>query len=110
MGGHSSLPRKTKTTIGGMENMKMNKKAMSLDMIPTVVVLLVVIAIVMGLGQTILTNILGTQTANTYAYNATVYGQQGINTFASFQTTIAIVVVAGVILGVIGAVLLRKYV
>jgi ABC-type dipeptide/oligopeptide/nickel transport system permease component len=118
--------------------MKMNKRAITLDLVPTVVVLLVIIAIVLGLGSTILQNFRSINCVNTplgygstgyyfnstdqtcrngtgatnifvgYGTNATDYGQQGLNTFASFQTTIAIVVVAGVILGIIGAVLLQK--
>ena len=87
---------------------KMNKKGVALEMVPTVVVLLVVIAIVLGLGSTILTNIQSTQTANTYAYNASVDGLSGLDTFSGFQPTIAIVVVAGVILGIIFAVLVRR--
>lgn len=104
-------------------------------MIAPAVVLLVVIAVVLGLGSTILEqfrsqnciytsgnqwnstdsscrNASGTVTTAVYnyGYNATIYGEQGLNTFASFQTTIAIVIVAGVILGVIGAVLMKSYV
>jgi hypothetical protein len=88
---------------------KMNKRGVSLQEAPMVVVILVVIAIVLGLGQTILQNIGSTQTANSYAANATNDGQVGLDTFSNFQTTIAIVVVAGIILGVIAAVLMRQY-
>jgi uncharacterized membrane protein len=117
--------------------MKRNKKAMSLEMVPTVVVLLVVIGIVLGLGSTILEQF-HKQDCTTVPLTGTRYwnessgvcqngsiggwtvmnngssaimldGLSGIDTFSGFQPTIAIVVVAGVILGIIFAVLVRKY-
>jgi len=107
-----------------------NKKGISLTEVPTVIVLLVVIGIVLMLGQTILGNFKAQQcgngnssnvywnetqqacmsgsavwTATPYAHNITGEGQIGLDTFSGFQNTIAIVVVAGVILSIIFGVL-----
>lgn len=87
---------------------KWNKKGFTLDQVPAAVMMLVVIAIVIGLGSTVLSNIQATQTTNSYAANATISGLQGLKTVSDFQPTIAIVVVAGVILGIVAMVLIRR--
>jgi len=91
-----------------MRKLVKSKKGISLEMVPTVVVLLVVIAIVLSLGSTILENVKNSTAANSYAYNSTLDGQIGLETFSGFQNTIAIVVVAGVILAIIFGVLVRR--
>lgn len=96
-----------------------------------VIVMLIIIAIVIGLGQSILQNFMsqqctaagGTYWANqstcgvgstatpvnsSYAVNTTLQGVHGLSTFSDFQPTIAIVIVAGLIIGIIGMVLFRQ--
>ena len=61
----------------------------------------VVIAIVLSFGGTILDDIQDGQTANDADYNATGYGLSAIEEFASWLPTLAIIVVAAVIIGII---------
>jgi hypothetical protein len=73
------------------------------DLVP-LSVSFVVIAIVIGLGATILSNIkTGQITSNgaTEAINATQYGLTSLSTMGQYLPTLAIVVVAAVIIGVI---------
>ena len=62
---------------------------------------LVVGAIVLGLGATILASIQATQVTGSVAANATGYGLTGVNTLASYVPTIAIVAAAAVVIGII---------
>lgn len=114
-----------------MSNLLKNKKGVALNEAASVVVVLMIIAIVLGLGQSILENFMSTQCTSaggTYwanqsrcglgatatpvnssaAFNNTFQGVTGLQTVSDFQTTIAIVVVAGLILGIIGAVLYQR--
>lgn len=64
-------------------------------------IMLVILGISLSIGQTLLGQMLTTQIASSYAYNATSYGQAGINTLAQWQTTIALVVAAAFIIGLL---------
>jgi len=101
---------------------------MNLQDLPQIIIVFVVLAIVLGLGSTILGGVRETQCddggfwfnatdgecytnstvnnvpANSYsiAMNATTGGMQGIDEFASWQTTLAVIVVASIVIGVIG--------
>ena len=82
-----------------------SKGQVSLGSVPTLVITLVVIAIILGLGVVILQSFqenMGITGENTTAYNATGEAISGIMTFADFQSVIAIVLVAAVILGLVG--------
>ena len=61
----------------------------------------VVIAIVLSFGGTILDDIKDDQTSGDADYNATAYGLEAIETFASWLPTLALIVVAAVIIGII---------
>jgi len=81
------------------------KGQVALGAVPTMVITLVVIAIILGLGVVILQSFqenMGISGENTTAYNATGQAVAGIMTFADFQSVIAIVLVAAVILGLVG--------
>lgn len=81
------------------------KGQVALGSVPTMVITLVVIAIILGLGAVILESFqsnMGAANENTTAWNATGQAVQGIMTFADFQSVIAIVLVAAVILGLVG--------
>lgn len=66
-------------------------------------ILFVAIAIVLGFGGQILQNIANTQTANSVALNVTNYGLTSLNTFGSWLPTLALVVVAAIVIGIIFA-------
>ena len=82
---------------------KRNKKAQAFTIsdLGTIAIALVVAAIILGMGGTILDEIQDTQTSGTAAYNASDYGLQGMNTLSQFIPTIAIVAVAAVVIGII---------
>jgi hypothetical protein len=83
-----------------------NRAQVSLGNAPALVITLVVIGIVIGLGAIILqkfkTNINKGVDENSTAVNATQSAIEGIKTFADFQSVIAIVLVAALILGLVG--------
>ena len=62
---------------------------------------LVILAIVLGVGGTILTNIRDTQTADTSAFNATVLGNRGIQTFNTWLPILAIVLVSVAVIALV---------
>ena len=81
---------------------QLNKKgAFSIQDLSGLGVTLVVTAVVLGIGATILANIQGTQTSGTAAYNASAYGLTGLNTLSSYLPTVALVAVAAVVIGII---------
>lgn len=77
------------------------KGQVSLNNAPSLVITLVVIGIVLALGATVLQNFKDNLTAGTFGANATQKTLEGIDTFAGFQTVIAIVLVAALILGLV---------
>lgn len=83
--------------------MKKSKKGqVALNQLVPVAIVLVVIAIVLGLGADILTEIRTDQTANSFSYNASTNGLQGIDKLSGFQPTIALVIAAAAIIGIVG--------
>ena len=82
--------------------MKQNKKGVfGLDSLGTVAIILVVAAIVIAMGGTILKDIQDTQTSGDADYNATGKGLTSMTTLAKWLPTIAIVVAAAIIIGVV---------
>lgn len=75
---------------------------MRLEDLSGIAIIFVVVAIVLGIGATVLDNVQDTQTADSYAYNATTEGLEALDEFAGWQTTLAVIVVAAVVIGVIG--------
>ena len=84
-----------------MRNIFKNKKGISLTEVPAAVIMLVVIAIVLGIGASILTTVQSTQTTNSIAYNASQNGLVGVNTFSGWVPTISIVLAASVVIGLV---------
>jgi hypothetical protein len=64
-------------------------------------ILVVIAAIVFGLGGTILDDIQADQTADSVAYNATNEGLSGIATLSGWLPTIALVIAAAIVIGVV---------
>ena len=84
--------------------MKFNRKAQqrfTISDLGTIAIALVVAAVILGMGATILEKLQATQTINKTAYNATGFGLTGLNSMAEFIPTIAIVAVAAIIIGII---------
>ena len=77
------------------------KAAFTINDLGTIAIALVVAAVILGMGATILEKVQGTQTLNGTAYNSTGYGLTGMNTMAEFIPTIAIVAVAAIVIGII---------
>jgi len=67
----------------------------------TIAIALVVAAVIMGMGATILEKIKSTQVVNGSAFNTTNFGLDGISVMAEFIPTIAIVAVAAIVIGII---------
>ena len=74
---------------------------MRLQDLAGIAIIFVVVAIVIGIGADVLTNIQTGKTSGSTEYNASLYGLQGLEELASWLPTIAIVVVAAVVIGII---------
>lgn len=74
---------------------------LSLGDMSTLAILFIVVAVTISIGASILAGVQGTQTANSLSYNITGYGLTGTNTLGNWLPTIAIVVGAAVILGIV---------
>lgn len=83
------------------KKMKGSKGGFTIQDLSGIGITLVVTAVVLGIGATILANIQSTQTANSTSFNASGYGLTGLNTLASYLPTVALVAVAAVVIGII---------
>ena len=84
--------------------LKLNKKAQrsfTISDLGTIAIALVVAAVILGMGATILEKLKGSQTTNGTAFNTSQFGLDGLNTIAEFIPTIAIVAVAAIVIGII---------
>ena len=85
--------------------MKNRKGAVTLDQVAPIVLLLVTIAIFLSVGAMIVQEF-NTQASADYgatsvAFNATTEGLQGLQNLSEWQTIIAVVVAAAVVIGLI---------
>jgi len=85
-----------------------NKKAQrsfTISDLGTIAISLVVAAVILGMGATILSKLqeqtTGNSTAGTASFNASRNGIEGLTTMAEFIPTIAIVAVAAIVIGII---------
>jgi hypothetical protein len=62
---------------------------------------LVVLAITLGIGADILTDIQADQTANGYAYNVTLSGWEGVDEMGEWLDTTGLVIAAAFIIGIL---------
>lgn len=60
-----------------------------------------IVAVILGVGATVLTQVQTTQTSGTTAYNATGYGITGISTLSQWLPIIAVIVAAAIVIGII---------
>lgn len=80
------------------------KKGFELKNLASLAITFVVLAIVLSFGSTILQNLQDTNEAagdNTSAFNATANGIESVTEFADWLPTLALIVVAAVIIGII---------
>ncbi len=84
-----------------MKKLSKKAQAFTINDLGTIAIALVVAAIILGMGATILEKIQGTQTTDKIAFNASGFGLTGLNTMAEFIPTIAIVAVAAIVIGII---------
>lgn len=96
----------------GKENTKevskmFGKKGFGISDMSTIAIAFVVVAVVLGLGLTVLENIQGDQTVGGSAYNATGQGVDALDTMSGYLPTVAIVVVLALIVGIIVTYLAR---
>ena len=80
---------------------KLNKKGFTVQDLVPLAIAFVVIAIVLGMGATILSDIQAGQTTDKTAYNASGHGLESLEELSSWLPTIAIIVVAAIIIGII---------
>ena len=74
---------------------------MRLQDLAGIAIIFVVVAIIVGIGADVLDNIQEGKTTSSVEYNASHYGLQGLEELASWLPTIAIIVAAAVIIGII---------
>lgn len=74
---------------------------MNLQDLSGVAITFVVLAVVLGIGGTILTSIQSGQEVDSVAYNSTGDGLDAIAEISGWQVTLAVIVVASVVIGVI---------
>jgi hypothetical protein len=74
---------------------------MRLQDLAGIAIIFVVVAIVISIGSDVLTEVRQGEANYTNKYNATRYGLEGLEELASWLPTIAIVVVAAVVIGII---------
>jgi len=80
---------------------KKAQAAFTISDLGTIAISLVIAAIILGLGATILTEIQKDQTTDQAAFNASGFGLTGMVTLSSFIPTIALVAVAAIVIGII---------
>lgn len=76
-------------------------KGLSVSQMGGLALAFVIVAIVIGIGATILTQVRGTQTVNSIPYNASTSGLTGMDTMSDWLPTIAVIIAAAVVIGVI---------
>ena len=81
--------------------MKTKQGQFSINSLGTVAIILVVAAIIISMGGTILDEIQDTQTADDADYNTTGSGLVAMTTLGGWLPTIAIIVAAAIIIGVV---------
>jgi len=86
-----------------MRKLAKSKKGFAIQDVPTLAILLVVIAVVLGVGMTVLAQVKTTQTSGSLAYNVTGEGETAVKTLADWQDTWAVIIAAAVVIGIISA-------
>ena len=77
------------------------RKGFTINQLAGIAITFVVVAFVVSMGAEILTSLQGEQTTDSYAYNVTNEGLESMQTFGEWLPTLALVVIAAVIIGVL---------
>lgn len=77
------------------------KGAMTLSELAPAAIAFVFIAVVLAIGADVVGDVQSGQTAGSGAYNATVQGLEAINELSTWLPTIALVIAAAVVIGVL---------
>lgn len=85
--------------LGGKGNKQ--KMAMSLSDLAPAAIAFVFIAVVLSIGADVLTDVQADQTSGTTAYNATDNGLSSVEELSTWLPTIALVIAAAVVIGVL---------
>lgn len=80
---------------------KMNKKGISLGEMASIAIIFVVVTIVISIGAEIVGDIRTDQTTDSTEYNVTTHGLESLDEFGDWLPTLAIVIVAAIIIGII---------
>ena len=78
-----------------------NKKGYDLRMLAGIAITFVVLAIVLSFGATILDDLQDEQTSGDHDWNASDKGLESLEEFADWLPTLALIVVAAIIIGII---------
>lgn len=78
-----------------------HRKGYSLAAMGSLAIIFVVITIIIAFGAQILGKIAEDQTGGTYEYNATTAGLEAMGEFGDWLPTLALIVVAAIIIGVV---------
>jgi hypothetical protein len=81
--------------------MQQKKGQMTLTDLAPVAIAFVFVAIVIGVGADVLADINADQAANSVADNATTSGLEGLQELSSWLPTIALVIAAAIVIGVL---------
>ena len=81
--------------------MKNTKGAMTLSDLAPIAIAFVFVAIVIGVGASVLASIQSDQTTNSVSYNATGSGLNSLNELSGWLPTIALVIAAAIVIGVL---------
>ena len=82
--------------------MKMKtKKGLSVAQLGGLALAFVIVAVIIGVGATIITEIQTGQTSLSIAYNVSDQGLEGLETMGDWLPTIAVIISAAVVIGVI---------
>ena len=77
------------------------RRGYSVGEMPTLALVLVIVAITVALGLLVLANMQDTMTADSAAANATGEGIDGLAELASWLPIIALVIAAGIVIGIV---------
>ena len=91
-----------------MRQLLKSKKGFNINDVPALAILLVVIAVVLGVGMTVLSQVKTTQTTNSLAYNVTTRGETAVEDLSEWQTTWAVIIAAAVVIGIISTYMFFK--
>ena len=86
-----------------------NKKGYTVSDLLPLTVAFVVVAIALSMGAEVLSEVQAGQTSATFEYNASQNGLESLDEMSSWLPTIALIVAAAVIIGIIVVYLARRF-